>query len=492
MKVKPKERPVFAPCSLRQKLILIDDTTDIILCGGGAGGGKSRTCLVKALKYINDPEGRVLIVRQTYPQLKISGGLVDESKKIYRYFGGVLNKQSLTWTFPNGATIQFAAIPDDLSEWQGMQVTNILVDEAAEFQQHEILFLIGRMRGAGYEGKISLLMTCNPKRDSFLFNWVEYSLGDDGVPGEDTAEKIRWFFTHENDVKFADSEEELWIKAQEYGLVKAGPGIPREHVTYHPMTFRFIPLTIYDNPILIKNNPGYLAKLSSAPRVDKLRFLYGSWTARATGSGYFRREWTPIVEPHEVPPNVMSRVRSWDLAASEKSETNPDPDWTAGVKMSRDKFGIYYIEHVNRFRRLTDKVLTEIVKTAESDGKDDCTVTIPKDPGAGGKTANAFFARTLAENGIAARSIPISGHSGKLKRFLPFCTLAESGAVRIVRGDWNEDYLTELEYFEGNREDKDDQVDATSDAFNTLAKELQLPTLKLPNLQQASPIPIVG
>jgi len=32
-----KERVVFAPCSLKQKLILQDVTTDVILIGGGAG-----------------------------------------------------------------------------------------------------------------------------------------------------------------------------------------------------------------------------------------------------------------------------------------------------------------------------------------------------------------------------------------------------------------------------------------------------------------------
>lgn len=29
------EQLVFAPCSLKQQLILLDDSTDILLCGGG-------------------------------------------------------------------------------------------------------------------------------------------------------------------------------------------------------------------------------------------------------------------------------------------------------------------------------------------------------------------------------------------------------------------------------------------------------------------------
>lgn len=223
------------------------------------------------------------------------------------------------------------------------------------------------------------------------------------------------------------------------------------------------------------------------PRVNKLRFLDGSWTARVEGSGFFRRTWCEIVD--QAPGRVHKRVRSWDLAASLKTEANPNPDWTAGVKISRDKLGYYYVEDVNRFRALSDGVIKGIIHTAIDDGLDECSVTIPKDPGAGGKAANSFQLKTLAENGIYATSVQVSGHSGKINRFKPFCTLAESGYVRVVRGDWNDAWFDELEAFEGLRENKDDQVDATADAFNTLSRSVVLPTFALPNLEQNSPIP---
>ena len=54
-------------------------------------------------------------------QLKVSGGIVDESHQIYPYFGGIFKAQALKWVFPSGATLQFAAIGDDrdLPGWQG-------------------------------------------------------------------------------------------------------------------------------------------------------------------------------------------------------------------------------------------------------------------------------------------------------------------------------------------------------------------------------------
>lgn len=463
----------FSPCSEKQRMVLMDDSTDILLCGGGAGSGKSYTCLTKALKYINDPAARVLIVRRSYPMIKLSGGLWDESKDIYSHFGGVPGVQSLTWKFPNGATIQFAAIPDKLSEWQGLQASHILIDEAAEFTENEILFLLSRLRSAKYKGHLNITATCNPDASSFLASWVGWCLDPEtGIPKSGTENITRYFVNIGGKMHWSESKEEL---AEMFGNASK------------PISFKFIPMNVYDNPILLKNNPGYLANLLSQPRVNQLRFLHGSWTARAEGASFFNRDWCQIVE--YPPVNAMACVRSWDLAASVCSESNPDPDWTAGVKMSRDKFGVYYIEHVERFRKLTDGVLKSIIEVADMDGKSDCQVTIPRDSGSGGKTANSFYIRILAENFIAAKSVVISGHSGKVQRFLPFCSLAESGNVKIVRGEWNDDYLTELEYFTGSRNQKDDQVDATSDAFNTLSRQIQLPTFSIPSMDMASPIP---
>lgn len=470
-------------------MILLDDDTDILLCGGGAGGGKSHTCLTKALKFINDPHARVSIIRRSYPTLKLQGGLVDESKGIYRHFGGKFNKQNLEWEFPNGATIKFVAIPDNLADWQGLQASHMLVDEAAEFTEEEILFLLSRLRSSGYEGHCSITMTCNPSRDSFLYNWVEFSLDEvTGIPMAGTENHVRWMVNLSGQVHWGTSADDLWERVGQPGGYCRESENPKD-VNFLPMSFRFIPLTVYDNPILLKNNPGYLRNLLSQPRVNQLRYLHGSWTARAEGSGYFRREWVEIVD--RPPVNAVSRVRSWDLAASVESETNKNPDWTVGVKMSRDKMGYYYIEDVQRFRALSDGVIKEIIATARKDIDlhGECKVTIPKDPGAGGKTANAFQLRTLAEHGIHATSVQVSGHSGKIARFLPFCTLAESRYVRLVKGDWNEAFLVELEFFEGLRTQKDDQVDATADAFNTLSRQVLVPTFALPNMEQASPVP---
>jgi predicted phage terminase large subunit-like protein len=479
-----EEKPiVLGPCSPKQRLVLQDHSTDILLIGGGAGGGKSYLALLKALKYCQDPAARVLIVRLTYPVLKAIGGLVDESQQIYSLFGAEWKVQPLEWHFPNGAMIKFVAMPANRQEVQGWQATNIIVDEGAEFQLEDILALKERIRGARYKGKLGMTITCNPNRNSWLYPFVEYCLNpEDGVPLPGTEDRVRYFIVRNGKVLWGDTEDELFELH--------GEGLNRDpkkgRLTFMPTSFRFIPMDVYSNPVLLKNNPGYLANLQSGTRVSQLRFLYGSWTAVPEGSSVFNREWIKIVE--FPPTNPAQRVRSWDLAHSVPSETYPNPDWTAGVRMSRTREGMYCIEHVERDRKLTDGVVRMIIDTATHEDGLEQLVTIPRDNG-GGKAATQFFLRAFAEAGMHVRGIPITNQSSKMQRFLPFCTLAEAGLVTMVRAPWNEDFLTELEYFDGTRNVKDDQVDATSDAFNTLAKQTTMPTIRVPDMTNPNPVP---
>lgn len=478
-----QEQITLGPCSEKQRLVLSDDITDILLVGGGAGGGKSYLALLKALKYCQDPAARVLIVRLTYPVLKAIGGLVDESQHLYGMFGAEWKVQPLEWHFPNGAMIKFVAMPANRQEVQGWQATNIIVDEGAEFQLEDILALKERIRGARYKGKLGMTITCNPNRNSFLFPWVEYCLDKDtGVPVPGTENRIRYFITRNGKVLWGDTIDELYETH--------GQGLNRDEskgrVTFSPTSFRFIPMDVYSNPVLLKNNPGYLTNLLSGTRVSQLRFLHGSWTAVPEGSSVFNREWVQIVE--HAPANPQQRVRSWDLAHSVPSETYPNPDWTAGVKMSRTKEGVYYIEDVVRDRRLTDGVVRMIIETAVYEDGLETPVTIPRDNG-GGKAATQFFMREFAEAGMNVSGVPISNRSSKMQRFLPFCTLAEAGLVRLVRGSWNEDFLTELEYFDGSKNIKDDQVDSCSDAFNYLARRTMLPTFSVPDMTNPDFVP---
>src|SRR5574343_414151 len=154
--------------------------------------------------------------------------------------------------------------------------------------------------------------------------------------------------------------------------------------------------------------------------------------------------------------------------------------------MSRDKYGTYYVEDVVRFRKRSGEVLEEMIAQAAYDGRESTPVAVPRDPGQAGKGWTSYLLRSLSEHGIFAKSVD-STTTGKLTRFLPLATLAESGNLKVVKGDWNEEFFAELEAFTGKRgKIHDDQVDAAADAFKVLARELHLPVFSLPDLSRPS------
>lgn len=460
----------YGPASAKQQMFLTCKA-DIIIYGGGAGCGKSHCALLKALGQIKDPHFRAVFIRQTRTQLTQSGGLFDEAKQMYKPFKPKFHEQKLSATFPSGAVISFAGLDraEDRYNFDGGQYSLVVFDEAQHQQEVSVLYLMSRLRSKAQMSS-QLVMTCNPLYNSFLRNWVEWHLDPEtGVPLPERDGVIRYFTNDGGKVVFTLTKEEMLEKC---------PHIKEEHI----LTITFISANIYDNPIGIQKNPKYLAFLLGLKRVEKMRLLEGSWYAKEEAAGYFKGEWVEIVSLRE--PVVQKRCRAWDLSGSIPSESNKNPDWTAGVLMSRDRYGKYCIEDVVRFRDRAHGVLEKIIQTAIHDGPD-VDIIIPADPGAAGKAYAQSIVRELAERGFYARIFQAS--QSKVLRFQPFAAVAEAGHVTMVRGPWNDEYIDELECFDGSRNIKDDQCDATSDAFKHLAQSAQIPTnFVLPDLKRQS------
>ena len=447
--------------------------SEFVLNSHSAGSGKSYCAMLKQLELINDPDARVVFIRNTRPMLIAPGALVDESKGIYMQYKPKFRSDILEYTFPSGCKISFKTInaAADLAGYDGTQFTRVVFDEVQNIYGEEaVIYLMSRLRSKSKHHH-QMIFTANP-RDCWLKSWVEYCLDDDGVPKKGTENKVRWFVRINNIMHWADSREELVAKFPDS----------------LPLSFLFVPATCEDNPILLKNNKGYLANLKSLKKVDQLRLWKGSWTAREESAGVFKREWVRMIGSY---PQDLQLVRCWDLASSpEPSEgAYGNPDYSVGVLMGRSKAGHYYILDVNRFRKRTNDVIEEIIKTAHRDGTDDTKVVITKDPGAAGAHFASFLTRTLIEHGISPKLLTMSGHKNKLSRFLPFCALAESGNVSCLIGAFNEDFFYELESFTGGaRNLKDDQVDATADCVEVLMKQSVFPSFVLPQMTRPSPL----
>jgi predicted phage terminase large subunit-like protein len=99
---------------------------------------------------------------------------------------------------------------------------------------------------------------------------------------------------------------------------------------------------------------------------------------------------------------------------------------------------------------------------AEQDGRL-TTVGFMQDPASAGLYEAQQAARAL--DGFAVKFAPASGD--KETRAKPISAQVEAGNVKLVRGPWNDAFLTELENFPAGKHD--DQVDALSGAHETLA-----------------------
>ena len=428
------------------------------------------------LKYANDPNFRGLFIRQTSTQLSQAGGLFQEAQAMWAQFGAKFKTHpQMTATFGSGASIQFkvCGADRDISNYDGGQYSLVVFDEAQHHTETQIKYLESRIRSKA-KGPHRLIATCNPKRESYLYQFVQPYLDmQTGIPLPEMFAVERYYASFEGNTVIGASREEL---TEKYGD------------SIRSQSYTFISATVQDNPVMKKINPGYVDRLENLKRSERDRLLLGSWHVQDTNDGFWKPEWVEII--HNYPTDIISEVRSWDLAASVPTESYRDPDWTCGVKMAKNKSGTYYILDAYRFRKLTDGVLKEIATTAFSDGHH-CKVTIPRDGGAGGKVANTYFTRVLAEQGIATSSVVMSGHSGKVQRFLPFSSYCESGGVKMLSGPWNEWFIDELSSFTGGRQGHDDGVDAAADAFNTLCRSVEIPTFSVPALTQPSPIPSI-
>ena len=330
----------------------------------------------------------------------------------------------------------------------------------------------------------------NPDADSWVLKWVLPWLNSEGYVSDELNGKIKYFVTIDGEPIFGDTREELEKKFPHMCYIK-NP-VSGKEVYVPPKSCVVIASTIFHNQILLEQNPNYLSELQSLPAVERARLLHGNWFARPEGSGHFKREWLGKVDR---PPKGVS-ARAWDKAASEPSEAEWRPDFTASVKMIRTKDGRYCIvgdyheDHCDdaykgRFRKRAGARDIIIEKQASMDGRE-CIQVMPVDPGQAGKAEYQESARKLIEIGCIVKPDPIPTNKSKLTKFMPFSSACENGLIDICENTFPdkatlEFFYKELEQFSGERSTrdvKDDWVDCASSCFNFLSQKKHIPIVQ--------------
>ena len=265
---------------------------DEALYGGAAGGGKSEALVAEALRQAHIPHYRALILRKTYPELS---ELIDKSQRYYRgaFPGAQWSEARHMWRFPSGAKIYFGAMQhtNDRFKYQGRAYDYIAFDELTHFTQDEYLYLLSRNRASGPGTRVYLRASAN--QGGIGHGWVKARFLTPAPPMQTIWEDVQ--------VRTPD------------GAVHTAR---RSRI--------FVPSTVFDNQILLQNDPAYAARLAALPDADRRALLYGDWDAfagqvfsewRADPAHYADRRYTHVVDPFPI-PRGWRVVRGFDFGYS--------------------------------------------------------------------------------------------------------------------------------------------------------------------------------
>jgi len=429
----------------------LSSPADIVIYGGAAGGGKTYALLMEPLRHIGNKDFGAVIFRRESVQITNEGGLWDTALTLYPTQGGaprLLPKP--TFKFPSGAKVTFAHLnlETDVLDWQGSQIPLIGFDELTHFERSQFFYMLSRNRSTcGVRPYIRA--TCNADAESwvaeFIAWWIDQTTGH---PIPERSGVIRWFCRVADALRWGDSPEEL-AERFDVGVNDC-------------KSLTFIAASVHDNRKLMEADPGYLANLKALARVERERLLGGNWKVKPAAGMYFKRHEATLIP--KVPDDVVRWCRAWDFAATEPSEDNPDPDWSAGVKMGLRKNGRYVVAGLVHERKKAGAIRDIVKRTAEHDGRE-TVISIPEDPGQAGKDQAENYVRHLS--GWPVRRRRPSGD--KVLRAEPFAAQWQVGMVDVVVGPWNEVFFAEIEGFPPSSTGHDDIVDAAADGFAQLA-----------------------
>lgn len=262
------------------------------LYGGAAGGGKSDCAIAEALRQVHIPHYRGLILRKTYPQLS---EMIDRSREIYTpaFPEAKYNDQKHCWSFPSGAKIYFGAMQHtkDRTNYQGKRYDFIDFDELTHFTWDEYSYLFSRNRPNGPGTRCYIRAQANP--GGIGHGWVKERFITPAPPMTPIYDEVK--------IVFPDGRSENRRQSR-----------------------IFVPSSIFDNKILMENDPEYVTRLASLPENEKRALLYGDWDSfsgqvftewRNNPDGYVSRRNTHVINPFRI-PDSWKIYRGFDFGYS--------------------------------------------------------------------------------------------------------------------------------------------------------------------------------
>lgn len=270
-------RPLPGP-----QTIANESWADIIGYGGAAGGGKTDLACGKALTQ----HSKVMILRRVGTELT---GIVDRLEELVGNRNGY-NGQDKIWKlrrYDNAKLqIEFGALPNrgDERKYQGRPHDLLVFDEASNFLEQQVRFLLGWVRAVDpRQVKKQALLTFNPPTSAegrwiiaFFAPWLDPAHPNPAKPGElRYAAMLPGPDGNSRDVWVDDATP--FVMVNDEMVYNFDPELfePDEIIT--PRSRTFIAARIADNPYLL--NTGYMAQLQALPEPLRSQMLRGDFMA---------------------------------------------------------------------------------------------------------------------------------------------------------------------------------------------------------------------
>lgn len=265
----------------------VRSNVDVVVGGGGLGLGKSYAALLSIAEYLLIPEFRAVFIRKNLAEVKVAGGLYDESKKLYGSFSDSKSSDSPRMVMPSGAWVDFTHIADErpsqfLERVKGWQYDYVYLDEGTSYQFSTFRLIMTRNRGsAGIGSKIRI--TTNPHNTHWLRTVLDWYIGSDGFIMPERDGCVRYFFLMGNtpeSMVWGDSKEEVYEQCSETidkALNKVNGG--DVHFTYEDLikSFVFYGGKLSDNKAMIGKNKGYIGSIAASGGSSRDQLLGQNW-----------------------------------------------------------------------------------------------------------------------------------------------------------------------------------------------------------------------
>jgi hypothetical protein len=284
---------------------------DLLLYGGQGGGGKTDLLTGLALTQ----HSRSLLVRPQYTDL---GAIIERAVTVAGTRKGLNSAPPAQFKFED-RVIDFGAAKDmaKAETWQGNPHDLIGLDEACQFLEAVVRFLMGWNRAADEElggvstQRVRTVLASNPPLSSegewivgMFRPWLDITHSNPAEHGE-----LRWFIT---DPDGRDQEVD-------------GPDDIREFdgKAYRPKSRTFIPAALEDNPFLV--DTGYQATLDAMPEPLRSAIRDGNFMAAREDDAFQVIPTSWVLEANERwragnPGNAMSSI-GLDVARGGKDDT---------------------------------------------------------------------------------------------------------------------------------------------------------------------------